>query len=211
VVGAGVTPDQVQNGDATAFRQRHNISAPIVLQVGAMARDKGTITTVQAMQQLWRAGEDVDLVLIGAPLTHFTEYMQLLPDSVRTRIHLLAYASDSEKRDAYAAANLFVMPSRTDSFGIVFLEAWVNMLPVIGADAGGIPDVIADNHDGLLVAFDDTHALADAITKLLHNPEVAHVFAQNGYDKVLSTMTWEHVYARIRQLVVRDADAHTSH
>jgi glycosyltransferase involved in cell wall biosynthesis len=211
VVGAGVTPDQVKYGDAVAFRQRHHITAPIVLQVGAMARDKGTITTVQAMQQLWQAGEDVDLVLIGAPLSHFTEYMAQLPDSARARIHLLAYASDSEKRDAYAAANLFVMPSRTDSFGIVFLEAWVNMIPVIGADAGGIPDVIAHNHDGILVAFDDTHALANAITMMLQNPEVARVFAQNGHDKVLSTMTWEHVYARIRQLVVRDADSNANH
>jgi glycogen(starch) synthase len=211
VVGAGVTPSHVQGGDATAFRQRHNIQAPIVLQVGAMARDKGTITTVQAMQQLWQAGEEADLVLIGAPLSHFTEYLDQLPESDRARIHVLAYASDAEKRDAYAAASLFVMPSRTDSFGIVFLEAWVNRLPVIGADAGGIPDVITHNHDGLLVEFDNTNALVGAITSLLHNPQVAQTLAQHGHDKVLSSMTWDHVYARIRQLVVQNARAHTNH
>lgn len=207
VVGAGVTPSHVQGGDAVAFRQRHNIHVPIVLQVGAMARDKGTITTVQAMQRLWRNGESAELVLIGAPLGHFTEYMQQLPEQVRARIHVLAYASDSEKRDAYAAANLFVMPSRTDSFGIVFLEAWVNRLPVIGADAGGIPDVITHDHDGLLVEFDNSRELADAIDLLLHDTQSARMFAQHGYDKVLSTMTWEHVYARIRQLVVPNAHA----
>lgn len=211
VVGAGVTPSHVHGGDAEAFRQRHNIQVPIVLQVGAMARDKGTITTVEAMQQLWQAGEQADLVLIGAPLSHFIDYLDQLPASVRARIHVLAYASDTEKRDAYAAASLFVMPSRTDSFGIVFLEAWVNLLPVIGADAGGIPDVIAHNHDGLLVEFDNTTALATAITTLLHNPQIAHTQAQHGYDKVLSSMTWEHVYARIRQLVVHDVPAHTNH
>lgn len=209
VVGAGVTPSHVQGGDAQAFRQRHRIQVPIVLQVGAMARDKGTITTVEAMQQLWQSGEQADLVLIGAPLSHFSEYLAQLPASVRARIHVLAYASDAEKRDAYAAASLFVMPSRTDSFGIVFLEAWVNRVPVIGADAGGIPDVIDHNCDGLLVEFDNTTALAHAITTLLHNPHIAQEFAQHGYDKVRSSMTWEHVYARIRQLVVPDADAHT--
>lgn len=207
VVGAGVTPSHVQDGDAAAFRQRHQITAPIVLQVGAMARDKGTITTVQAMQQLWLAGEDAELVLIGAPLSHFVDYMNQLPESVRARIHVLPYATDAEKRDAYAAASLFVMPSRTDSFGIVFLEAWVNLLPVIGADAGGIPDVITHNHDGLLVEFDNTSSLATAISTLLHNPKMAQDFAQHGYAKVLSTMTWEHVYARIRQLVVHHAEA----
>ena len=211
VVGAGVTPSHVQTGDAVAFRQRHNINAPIVLQVGAMARDKGTITTVQAMQQLWQSGEDVELVLIGAPLGHFTEYLQQLPESVRARIHVLAYASDAEKRDAYAAAQLFVMPSRTDSFGIVFLEAWVNMLPVIGADAGGIPDVITHQQDGLLVEFDHSSDLADAIKTVLHNAQLARFFAQNGHDKVLSSMTWEHVYTRIRRLVVHDAHEHTDY
>jgi glycogen(starch) synthase len=211
VVGAGVTPIHLQHGDAVAFRQRHNITAPIVLQVGAMARDKGTITTVQAMQQLWQTGEEAELVLIGAPLSHFTDYMNQLPQEMRARIHVLAYASDAEKRDAYAAASLFVMPSRTDSFGIVFLEAWVNMLPVIGADAGGIPDVIDHNHDGLLVEFDNVERLADAIKTLLHNPPLARSFAQNGHDKVLSTMTWEHVYARIRTLVVQHANAPTDH
>lgn len=211
VVGAGVTPSHVLGGDAAAFRQRHRIQGPIVLQVGAMARDKGTITTVQAMQQLWQSGEQAELVLIGAPLSHFTEYLQELPESGRARIHVLPYASDAEKRDAYAAAHVFVMPSRTDSFGIVFLEAWVNQLPVIGADAGGIPDVITHNHDGLLVEFDNTTALATAITLLLHNPQVAHTFAQHGHDKVFSSMTWDHVYARIRQLVVHDARAHSNH
>lgn len=202
VVGAGVTPAHVQGGNAQRFRQQASISAPIVLQVGAMARDKGTITTIEAMQQLWHAGVDAHLVLIGAPLQHFTEYLNALPDEIRARIHVIAYATDVQKRDAFAAARLFVMPSRTDSFGIVFLEAWVNLLPVIGADAGGIPDVITDQHDGLLVEFANVQQLAQAIRTLLENDQLAHTFAQNGYQKVYTTMTWEHVYARVRQLVL---------
>jgi len=49
---------------------------------------------------------------------------------------LLPYAADTVKRDALAAADLFVMPSRTDSFGIVYLEAWCYGVPVIGAPSG---------------------------------------------------------------------------
>ncbi|MBM4412168.1 MAG: glycosyltransferase family 4 protein [Chloroflexi bacterium] len=201
VVGAGVTPADLQNGDADGFRTRHDIDAPIVLQVGAMARDKGTITTVHAMQQLWRTGHPAHLVLIGAPLQHFTQFLQQLDAHDRSRIHLLAYASDDEKRDAYAAAQLFVMPSRTDSFGIVFLEAWVNMLPVIGAHAGGIPDVISDGVDGVLVEFDQPTQLASAIAALLQDHDRAQSYAQHGYNKVVSSMTWEHVYHRVERLV----------
>ncbi|MFN8515884.1 MAG: glycosyltransferase [Chloroflexia bacterium] len=57
-----------------------------------------------------------------------------------------------------AAASIFALPSRTDSFGITFLEAWCNGVPVIGARAGSIPDVIDDGEDELLVPFGDVPA-----------------------------------------------------
>src|SRR3712207_7592070 len=53
-----------------------------------------------------------------------------------------------DKRDLNAAGQVFCMPSRTDSFGIVYLEAWLNGVPVIGANAGGVPEVISDGVDG---------------------------------------------------------------
>ena len=197
VVGAGVTPAEVTGGDGVAFRTRHAITGPIVLQVGAMARDKGTIATVQAMQQLWAAGSDATLVLIGAPLAHFQQFYDQLPATTTAHIKVLAYASDAERRDAYAAAQLLVLPSRTDSFGIVFLEAWCNHLPVIGADAGGIPDLVHDGHDGLLVPFGDIDGLAQAIQRLLTDSALAHQFGAAGYAKVHARYTWAHIYASV--------------
>jgi glycosyltransferase involved in cell wall biosynthesis len=197
VVGAGVTPAEVTGGDGVAFRARHAITGPIVLQVGAMARDKGTITTVQAMELLWAAGSDVTLVLIGAPLAHFQQFYDQLPTATTAHIRILAYASDAERRDAYAAAHMLVLPSRTDSFGIVFLEAWCNQLPVIGADAGGIPDLVQADVDGLLVPFGDVDSLAQAIQRLLSNPDLAHQFGTAGYAKVHAHYTWEHIYTAV--------------
>lgn len=209
-VGAGVTPSDVTGGDGAAFRARHHISGAMCLQVGAMARDKGTITTVAAMQRLWADGVDITLVLIGAPLAHFTAYIDSLSDADRARMRVLAYASDDERRDAYAAADVFVLPSRTDSFGIVFLEAWCNLVPVIGADAGGIPDVVQHETNGLLVPFADASALASAIMRLCTNPVFAHALARRGYDAVHAHDTWEHVFDRVNgiydQVVPRHAD-----
>lgn len=207
-VGAGVTPAEVTGGDALAFRARHHVHGAMCLQVGAMARDKGTIATVEAMRLLWRRGYECTLVLIGAPLAHFSAYLDTLPHVERDRIRLLAYASDDERRDAYAAADLFLLPSRTDSFGIVFLEAWCNMLPVIGANAGGIPDVVTDGVDGLLVPFADVDALATAVQRLLDDRTYAAALGHAGHAAVYAQHTWEHVFARVRTVYDEVAPRH---
>jgi Glycosyltransferase len=145
-------------------------------------------------------------VLIGAPLTHFEAFYARLPPSDRTRIRFLPYAPESVKRDALAAADVFALPSRTDSFGIVFLEAWCYGVPVIGARAGGIPDVITDGSDGLLVRFGDVAGLAQAIRLLLDDRALARRLGAAGREKTLRSLTWDHVYARARAVYAEVCD-----
>jgi len=198
VVGVGVAPEDLQGGDGDRFRAEQRIDGPLVLFIGALAYDKGAIHLIKAMQRLWRAGHPGTLALIGAPLAHFEAFYARLPQSDRARIRFLPYAPESVKRDALAAADVFALPSRTDSFGIVFLEAWCYGVPVIGARAGGIPDVITDGSDGLLVRFGDVAGLAQAIRLLLDDRALARRLGAAGREKTLRSLTWDHVYARAR-------------
>lgn len=198
VVGVGVTPAEVQGGDGARFRAEQHIDGPLVLFIGALAYDKGAIHLIEAMQRLWRDGYVATLALIGAPLAHFDAFYARLPAADRARIRLLPYAPDAVKRDALAAADVFALPSRTDSFGIVFLEAWCYGVPVIGARAGGIPDVITEGRDGLLVRFGDVAGLARAIRLLLDDRRLAQRLGAAGRAKTLHDLTWERVYARAR-------------
>lgn len=195
VTGAGVTPRAVTGGDAARFRAQHQITTPIVLQIGAMARDKGTLTTIAALQHLWADGVAATLVLIGAPLEHFLIEYDRLPAADKARIVLLADADEATKHDALAAAAVLTLPSRTDSFGIVFLEAWCNRVPVIGAAAGGIPDVIRDGVDGILVPFGAVAPLANAIAALLSDPARAAQYAAAGQAHVDAHYTWDAIGA----------------
>ena len=197
-IGVGVTPEEVLGGDGARFRAEQRIDGPLVLYIGALARDKGAIHTVEAMQQLWRQGSDATLALIGAPLEHFTAFYERLAAEEKARIRVLPYAPDNVKRDALAAADVFAMPSRTDSFGIVYLEAWCYGVPVVGARAGGVPDVIADGHDGLLAPFGDVAAIASAIERLLRDRELAGRLGAAGRAKVLRELTWDKIYAQVR-------------
>jgi glycosyltransferase involved in cell wall biosynthesis len=98
------------------------------------------------------------------------------------------------------------MPSRTDSFGIVYLEAWLYRKPVIGARAWGVSDVIEDGVDGRLVPFDDPGALAEALSVLLKRPALRSEMGARGEAKVYRLHTWDKKYEAVRDLYVRLVD-----
>jgi glycosyltransferase involved in cell wall biosynthesis len=194
VGGPGLHVDQLLGGDGERFRRQHVISGPIVISIGSMSADKGTIHTVEAVRRLWQQGRDVALVLAGAVLSPFRAYLDRLPQVERERIHLLGPIVDSTKRDLLAAADLLSMPSRTDSFGIAYLEAWIYNKPVIGARAWGIDRLIDEGVDGLLVPFGDVSALSDAIARLLDDPDLRQAMGRAGRAKVEQCHTWSHKY-----------------
>jgi len=200
VVGAGVNPPELAGGDGERFRQRHNIAGPLVAFLSAMAYDKGTVTTVEAVRRLWRAGRNIELVLAGTLLTPFRAYLDRLPIEDRKRLRVMPEIDDQDKRDLLAACDVFAMPSRVDSFGIAYLEAWLYRKPVIGARAWGIGDVITHGQDGLLVPFGDETALAEAIIYLVDHPDVAQAMGARGQAKVYQEHTWDRKYAMVRQV-----------
>ncbi|MGB0386379.1 MAG: glycosyltransferase family 4 protein [Ardenticatenaceae bacterium] len=200
VVGAGVDPPEVLGGNGPRFREQHGIRGPMVVSISSMSYDKGTVHTVEAVRHLWESGQQVELVLIGSVLEPFRHFINGLPAADQERIHLLGFVEEPEKRDALAATDMFVMPSRTDSFGIAYLEAWLYQKPVIGARTWGVMDVITEGQDGLLVPFGDVSALSEAITYLLDHPDQAAVMGIRGQKKVMQEHTWAHKLSQIADL-----------
>lgn len=191
VVGPGVEPSSVVGGDGNRFLEKYRIRNPSIIFIGYLSRDKGAFDTVAAMQQLWRQGREVDLVLIGTISSTFRSYFDRFSDSERRRIHLLGPVGDSEKGDALAAASMLSMPSRTDSFGITYLEAWLYGLPVIAARTWGVTDIVDHGNDGLIVPFGDVNSLASAIETLLDDPGKARAMGEAGREKVYQEHRWE--------------------
>lgn len=199
-IGVGVTPADLRGGDAARFRQAHGLDrdTPIVLSLGAAAYDKGTLHTLAAMQRLWQAGSRAVWVQIGPMLEHFEQEYAALPAPDRARTRVLGFVPDAVRLDALAAADVLVLPSRTDSFGIVFLEAWWYEKPVVGAWAGGIPAVVRHGENGVLVPFGDVPALARAIERLVQDRTLAQAFGRLGRQRVQQHYTWEQKYQAVR-------------
>lgn len=204
-IGVGVDPEKLRGGVGTRFRQKHGIQGPIVFYIGAAAFDKGTMQLVEAMKKVWADGTHSNrgaptLVIAGPQLSQFEKYLEQQPSEARAQMRVLGFISEGEKRDLLDAGDVFAMPSRTDSFGIVYLEAWLYNKAVIGARAGGVPAVIADGQDGFLVDFGDVDALAARIQQLLDDPQLANKLGKAGNAKVLREMTWDKTFAQVNAL-----------
>ncbi|GAC1639577.1 MAG: glycosyltransferase family 4 protein [Herpetosiphon sp.] len=199
--GCWIRPETLSGGDGDRFRKRYDMTGPIVLSIGTAAYDKGTMHLVEAMSQLWQDGSPARLVLIGSTmLAQWEQYWHALAPTIRERITVIRDAPHQTKLDALAAADLYAMPSRTDSFGIVYLEAWAYHLPVIGARAGGVPDVIEDGVTGLLVPFGEVQTLANAIQRILDRPDYGRQLGQAGNAATLRHWTFDAKFAQFDQL-----------
>jgi starch synthase len=94
---------------------------------------------------------------------------------------------------------VFVLPSRLESFGFVFIEAWARRKPVIG-DSGcpAVASLIEDGVDGYVCS--DAAAIADRVTDLLENPALGKSMGEAGYAKVMRKYTWPAVATRVKAI-----------
>lgn len=199
-LGMGVDLDDLIGGDAAKCQDAYALKPPIVTFLGVVTYDKGSFHLVRAVEQLWEEGVEVSLVIAGRSVDEFDRFYKTLSPETQQRIVHPGLVMGQDKRDLLAATAMLALPSRIDSFGIVYLEAWACGKPVIGARAGGVPDVIADGRDGLLVEFGDVSGLADAIRSLVEDSNRAVEMGARGREKVVTTYTWDRIYAKLQDV-----------
>jgi glycogen(starch) synthase len=201
IVSPGIDPAEGRDADGRRFCLRYGVEGPLVVTLGRLCRDKGTLHLLAAARRLWTEGRPLTLALLGPQEADVRRALAALPQRFRPFCVAPGLVSEEDKWDALEAAQVVALPSRTESFGIVFLEGWLKGKPVVGARAGAVPDVIEDGVDGLLVPFGDVPALAGALAALLDDPQRAAQMGCRGQQKALQRYTWDLQYARLRQIV----------
>ena len=198
-LGMAVEHAEVTGGDRSRFRTQLGIS-PMSRVVGHLATldlNKGTNDLILAVARLNEARPEADkipLILAGPSSPDFERFLGEQPTSNWPWLHRLGPLPLADRADFFASIDVFSMPSRTDSFGIVFLEAWANGLPVVAAAAGGVPDVVRDGEAGYLVPFGDLDRLSQSIGRLIDDPALAHSLGEAGRTLVAQGYTWEDRY-----------------
>lgn len=100
-------------------------------------------------------------------------------------------------RDLFYSAQLFVMPSLREPFGIAFIEAMWSRAVCIGPSIEAVPEIVEHGVTGHLVTPNDVDAIAASIVQLLGNPALLKTYADNAYEKAARNWSWDRVAARI--------------
>jgi glycosyltransferase involved in cell wall biosynthesis len=187
-------------------RQTHESEEMRILFVGTCYPRKGLHHLLEAVAML--KGYKIKVDIVGDMRAN-RAYVKRLRSMLNKHgiahlvtFHGLLYGESFWQK--FVEADMFVMPSFWESFGIVFLDAMSFGLPIITTNAGAIPDLVKHEENGLLVRPGDTSALASAIERLVISPSFRRKLGQNGFKFMQDHKeysSWDLVGERFRSVI----------
>ncbi|WP_040337347.1 glycosyltransferase family 4 protein [Candidatus Blastococcus massiliensis] len=193
-------PEAVPSTDRASTRRS-------VVVVGRLAARKGQDVAIAATALVRNAGYDVQLTLVGDGYPGYEDYVDGLralavAEDVGEAIEFVGFQDPVEY---VAAADVVLVPSRVEPFGLVAVEALLLGRPVVASRVGGLQEIIEDGRTGLLVDPDDPRALADAIIRLLSDPATATRLGLAGQADARARFSMEAYSATLSQAVLQRA------
>jgi len=202
VVNNGINLERFAGKSPDSIMKR----GPTVLAVGAVKARKGTLELVRAMNAVRREMPDVQCIIIGS-LDSEPAYTAQVKTAIQKldlaqTVHLFDHAPETTLMGWYQAADVFALPSmnvgrKFEGYGLVYLEASAEGLPVIGTTGCGAEDAIVHGVTGLLIPQEQiAERLPEAILHILRDPALAAKMGAAGRAKAAG-QTWNHVVAQM--------------
>lgn len=175
---------------------------PGALFVGMLERSKDLGTLAEAWRLVAGRVADARLVIVGRGALE--DVVHRLRDDYPGRVEHVPEAPPAEVADRMDEATFLVLPSRSEGLGRVIIESFTRGRPVVATRVGGIPDLVEDGVNGLLVPAGDAIRLADAMERVLSNRELAQRLAA-GATAAAASLRWtpDEYASRVRRLVER--------
>ena len=166
--------------DKMTFRDSYpQVSERFVIFAGRLATNKGIPDLIEAMSIC--ESVDVDLVVMGADMG-LGKDLDKVAISLGVKMHRLGHVNDEIYRSALSAAEILVLPSEYEAFGIVLLEAAAAQTPVVATRVGGIPEAMSEGKNGLIVDYNDPKALSAAIFSILEDDSLKREMGAFGRE-----------------------------
>jgi glycosyltransferase involved in cell wall biosynthesis len=155
----------------------------LIAVVGRLDVQKGQLEMVEAAAEMKNKNIPFKMFFIGKDTPGVgaasTEIKALIAErGVSDFVKLIDHREDIAQ--VMASLDIFVLPSYEETFGRVVVEAMASQVAIVATDAGGVPDIIRDRRDGLLVTPKDAHSLASAMEELIAKPDLQKMYANNA-------------------------------
>jgi len=187
-VSRGVDPARVQaigigvqtlgTGDAQRARTRYGLDGPTVLFVARKAHYKGYGLLLESAPIVWEYFPEARFVFVGPDQDEPTPRQRAVIGD--RRVVETGVVGEQEKADLYAACDALCVPSRAESFGLSYFEAWLYGKPVVGLDIPALREVIGGSGGGVLADGPAPNAIAAAIMRLLGDEELRRAMGTRG-------------------------------
>jgi glycosyltransferase involved in cell wall biosynthesis len=201
VLVAGCPAEKIRhipNGvDINSFKNHKNKESDkgFILAMGRFDKIKGFDILLEAFYKVAQVNQKVNLVVAGytkdegsqEEICCLLEYV--LKHKLGQRISLEAFQLGKDKIALLKNCLFFVCPSRTESFGLVTLEAMTAGKPIVAFDVGGLSEIVQSGVNGILVKPYDTDELAQAMLKLLDNPSICGEMSRES-KRIASDYDW---------------------
>jgi glycosyltransferase involved in cell wall biosynthesis len=200
----GVDTVRFATGNGCRFREKHDIpgQARLIVTVGRIDPQKNQRLALDVLCNVLATAPDAHLALIG-PVTNAAYLQELRTDAAQRGVEkhltiITGIPSDSQDLvDCYHAADVFLLPSRHEPFGIVVLEAWAAGAAVVASRVGGIPSFVGDGTDALLFTPGDAAEGADLVRRILDSEELRLSLGSCGRAKARYQYDWDAVTVRL--------------
>lgn len=199
----GVSPhvyDKLENQDLVAFRKTYALpNEKIVLYVGRLVYEKGVQILINAVPKVV-SKVDAKFVIVGSG--YMQEQLSNIVKSMGLE-HKVLFTGFVEEQDLLKlqkVADVSVVPSMFEPFGIVALEAMAAKSPVVVSDTGGLSEIVDHDITGVKVYPNNTDSLAWGITKILSDGNYAKFVRENAYKKILEKYDWNKIAHQTRTI-----------
>jgi glycosyltransferase involved in cell wall biosynthesis len=155
----------------------------VVLSLGDISEEKGVFDTVEAVPQVVADRPEVEFWFAGRGDTDRLERRARV-EPWGDRIRVLGWVDGEKKEDVLDRANLLLLPSHAEGLPMSILEGMAHGLPVVASRVGGIPEVITDGKEGLLIEPGEPESIAAAVLRFAEAPAFSRRAGAAGRDRV---------------------------
>jgi len=180
-------------GDLGQFRERFALpEEKIVLFVGRLVYEKGIHVLVNAFAKVLEKA-NAKLVIVGNG--YMKEQLSSLVNNrgLSHKVMFTGFVDDETLRKLQMCANVSVVPSLFEPFGIVALEAMAARSPVVVSDTGGLSEIVQHDESGVKVYVNDPDSLAWGIAKVLTDDDYANRVRTNAYRRIQEKYNWDKI------------------